>query len=48
MLVDGALDRENLAAYEPGDGRITRAQAGLDTVVALYGRNWPSKVRNVG
>ena len=41
VLVDGALDRENLAAYEPGDGRITRAEAGLDTLVTLYGRNWP-------
>ena len=30
------MDRENLAAYEPGDGRITRAQAGLDTLVVFW------------
>jgi len=32
---------EAQTVYEPGDERITRAQAGLDTLVALYDRNWP-------
>ena len=32
---------EAQTVYEPGDERITRAQAGLDTLVALCGRNWP-------